>query len=121
MAGRVAVSAGTVRGRALLKEVRVKKALGDALIVLRMGNAIEGKVLEKFFTIDTGDLEPLKVPTAQLASIIMKNLPNFPLDVMRFPNGYEISGVVLTDPVRVKSKQVGKVTIELEKILSILF
>lgn len=95
--------------------------LGNALVVLRQGNAIEGKVLNKSFVIEVDDLGELEFPANELTTIIMKNLPTFPLDVIRFPSGNEISGTVKTDPLIVKISKGKKLTIALAKVLSILF
>ena len=94
-----------------------------ALVVLRLGNAIDqAKVLNKEFNINTEDLGTLKVPTKLIKTIILKNLPTFPLDVIRLLKGNEISGEVLTDPVRLDSEEVGgKIDVALAKILSIVF
>ena len=94
-----------------------------ALIMLRKGNAIDqATVLNKEFSIDTEDLGKLKVPTRLIKTIILKNLPTFPLDVIRLLKGNEMSGTVLTDPVRIESEEVGgKIDVALSKILSIVF
>ena len=94
-----------------------------ALIMLRKGNAIDqAAVLNKEFSIDTEDLGKLKVPTRLIKTIILKNLPTFPLDVIRLLKGNEMSGTVLTDPVRIESEEVGgKIDVALSKILSIVF
>ena len=94
-----------------------------ALIMLRKGNAIDqAAVLNMEFSIDTEDLGKLKVPTRLIKTIILKNLPTFPLDVIRLLKGNEMSGTVLTDPVRIESEEVGgKIDVALSKILSIVF
>lgn len=94
-----------------------------ALIVLRKGNAVDqAEVLEKSFAIDTEELGVIKVPTELIKTVILKNPPLFPLDVIRMLKGNEISGTVLTDPVHIDSEEVGgKITIPLAKILAIVF
>jgi hypothetical protein len=94
-----------------------------SLIVLRKGNAIgKAKVLNKDFTIDTADLGPMKIQAKLIETIILKNLPLYPLDMIRLSGGNEISGTVTTDPVRIDSKQLaGPMDIPIGKILSILF
>ena len=94
-----------------------------ALVVQRHGNAIDqAKVLESEFQIKTDDLGTLHIPLDQIKTVILNNLPTFPLDVIRLFSGNEISGTVLTDPVHLDSQQVGgKITIPLGKILSIIF
>ena len=94
-----------------------------ALIMLRKGNAIDqATVLNTEFSIDTEDLGPLKVPTHLVKTVILKNLPMFPLDVIRMLKGNEMSGTVLTDPIHIESEEVGgKIDVPLSKILSIVF
>jgi hypothetical protein len=94
-----------------------------ALVVLRHGNAIDqAKVLEPELRINTEDLGTLHIPIDQIKTVILNNLPSFPLDVIRLFGGNEISGTVLTDPVHLDSQQVGgAITIPLAKILSIVF
>ena len=94
-----------------------------ALIMLRKGNAIDqATVLNKEFSIDTEDLGKLKVPTRLIKTVILKNVPTFPLDVICLLKGNEMSGTVLTDPVHIESEEVGgKIDVALSKILSIVF
>ena len=94
-----------------------------ALVVLRHGNAIDqARVLEPEFRINTDDLGTLHIPLDQIKTVILNNLPSFPLDVIRLFGGNEISGTVLTDPVHLDSQQVGgKIAVPLAKILSIVF
>ena len=94
-----------------------------ALVVLRKGNAIDqAKILDKKFSITTDELGALNIPTNQIFTIIMKNDPQFPLDVIRLNHGNEISGTITTDPVHAKSPEVGgNITIALAEILYIIF
>jgi hypothetical protein len=94
-----------------------------ALVILRKGNAIDqASVLNTAFSIDTEELGTLKVPTHLIKTIILKDIPTFPLDVIRLLKGNEMSGRVLTDPVHIDSEEVGgKMDIPLSKILSIVF
>ena len=103
------------------KAVSLARAVqGTSLVVLRRGNAIgKAKVLNKTFTISIEEIGPLTLKTNVIETIILKNLPLFPLDVIR-TGGNEISGTVTTDPVRIDSPQVGgKIDIPLAKILTI--
>jgi len=94
-----------------------------ALIVLRQGNAIDqATILEKEFRINIEELGEIAVPTSLVKTVILKNLPSAPLDVIRFLKGNEISGTVLNDPIHAESEEVGgAIDIPLAKILSIVF
>lgn len=94
-----------------------------ALIVLRKGNAIDqARILNKEFVIDIEELGKLKVPTKLIKTVILKNLPLFPLDSIRLLKGNVMNGTVLTDPIRADSEEAsGRIDIPLSKILSIVF
>ena len=120
MRRRKAIRVTTKEGTVAIKSLGFASHLGNALISLRKGNAIQGKVLNKFFTIDTDDIGEIKIRTDDLASVILKSPPYFPLDVLRPMDGTEISGVVTTTPVRVKTST-QTLSIPIDKILAIQF
>ena len=79
-------------------------------------------VLEKSFSVQTDDLGVLKIPTANVKTIVYKNLPSYPTDMLRTLGSSEFNGPVLNDPIKVKSEDLGgTVSIAKAKIISIVW
>jgi hypothetical protein len=109
---------------ALLKvSTKTKVDKRKALVVLRKGNAIDRtKVLDKEFEIELEEIGRIKVATKLIKTIILNNPPNFPLDVIRFVKGNEISGKVLTKSIHIESEEIGGgMEIPMAKVLSIVW
>jgi hypothetical protein len=98
---------------------------GDtAVVILRGTGQVLNKVtvVEKAFAVDTPDLGVLSVPTPKVKTIVYKNLPSYPTDMLRTVNGSEFNGVVLNDPIALISDALGgKVAVPKSKILSIIW
>jgi hypothetical protein len=97
---------------------------GHSLIIMRnTGQVINhATILEKSFTIDTPDLGTIPVKTVNIQTIIFKNLPTFPVDVIRTVGGTEFNGTITTDPIRVEAEDLGgKKDLPAAKVLSIMF
>ena len=97
---------------------------GHAIIILRnTGQAVTHvTVREKSFQVETPDLGTLTFKIPQIQSIVYKNLPTFPTDVLRTVGGSEINGNIVNDPVRVDAEDLGgEVDIAKAKLLSIVF
>jgi hypothetical protein len=62
-------------------------------------------VLEPEFVIDTPDLGRVTVPAKRIKTIVFKNLPAYPTDMIHSLNGSELNGTVLTDPIRRRSEE----------------
>jgi hypothetical protein len=97
---------------------------GDAVIIFRnTGQVINhARVLDRKVRIATADLGTLAIPTESISSIVFKNLPTYPTDVLRTLGGTELNGRVLNDPIRVKADDLGG-TVEIRKarIISIIW
>src|SRR5262249_16939407 len=99
-------------------------AEGHSVIIFRnTGQVIaQATVLERSFRVKTPDLGELSFKISQIQSIVYKNLPTFPTDVLRTVGGSEINGEILNDPVAVDAEDLGgKTTIAKAKLLSIVF
>jgi len=97
---------------------------GVAIVILRNSGQVitHATVLDKRFEVKTVDLGTLTFTLAQIQSIVFKNLPTFPTDVLRTVGGSEINGEVLNDPVTVDAEDLGgEADIARSKILSIVF
>ena len=80
------------------------------------------RILEKAFSIDTRDLGVLKVPQEKVKTVIYKNPPLYPDDMIRTYTGTELNGVILNDPIRMDAEEIGgKISIAKSKILSIIW
>ncbi|MBK5295650.1 MAG: hypothetical protein JJE40_00750 [Vicinamibacteria bacterium] len=110
----------TKRGRS-----RGHSFAGDtAIVILRStGQVLSGvTILEKAFRIETPDLGVLTVPTKKIKTIVYKNLPSYPTDMLRTLNSSEFNGVILNDPVRMKSDDLGgAVPVPRASVLSIIW
>lgn len=99
-------------------------AEGRAVLILRnTGQVLNNvKVLEREFRIETPDLGTLAIPTRDIKTIVYKNLPTFPTDMLRTIRGTELNGNVLNDPVAVDAAELGgKTKIAKAKLLSIIW
>lgn len=57
-----------------------------------------------------------------MKTIVYKNLPSYPTDMLRTINSSEFNGVVLNDPVEMESDDLGGVVqVRKAKILSIIW
>src|SRR5947207_433822 len=97
---------------------------GTAVIIMRDTGQVINKVtvLEKVFRIATRDLGELKIKTEAIKTIVYKNLPSYPTDMIRTVNSSEFNGRVLNDPIRVDSEDLGgKASLARSKVLSIVW
>jgi hypothetical protein len=85
-------------------------AARTALVVLRdKGHVLnEATVLERSFTIEIPDGGPVEVLTSKVKTIVYKNLPCYPTDMLRTISGSEFNGVIVNDSVTFKVKDVEK-------------
>ena len=96
---------------------------GHAVIILRSGQVItQAKITERSMRVATSDLGTLTFKLEQISTIVYKNLPNFPTDLLRTIGGSEINGEVLNDPVHVEANDLGGAAeIARAKIINITF
>jgi hypothetical protein len=97
---------------------------GTAVIIMRDTGQVINKatVLEKVFRIDTPDLGVLKIKTEAIKTIVYKNLPSYPTDLLRTINSSEFNGSILNDPIRVDSEDLGGTSsLARSKVLSIIW
>ncbi len=97
---------------------------GGAVVILRRTGQViaHAEVLEKAFTVRTTDLGTLSFSIPQVQSIVYKNLPTYPTDVLKTVGGSEINGSIENDPVEMEAADLGgKVAIPKAKLLSIVF
>jgi len=79
-------------------------------------------VLDKAFTVEIPDGEPVEVPTPKVKTIVYKNLPAYQTDMLRTISGSEFNGVVLNETVTFQAKGLAKpVSYPKEKLLSIVW
>jgi hypothetical protein len=98
-------------------------ASGKAIVILRDDQVITHATIgEKAFQVRAHDLGTLTFTLPQIQSIVYKNLPTYPTDVLRTVGGSEIKGEILTDPIHVRADGLGGgVTLAKAKVLSIVF
>ena len=99
-------------------------ANNTAVVVLRATGQVLNQVtvLEKAFRIETPDVGVLEVPTKQVKTIVYKNLPSYPTDMLRTVNSSEFNGVILNDPIKMKSDDLGgTIAMPRAKVLSIIW
>jgi hypothetical protein len=99
-------------------------ANGQAIIILRnSGQVIAGAtVAEKSFRVRTPDLGTLAFAIPKIQSIVYRNLPTYPVDVLKTVGGSEINGEVLNDPVHVRADDLGGAAVfPKTALLSIIF
>ena len=97
---------------------------GDAVIIFRnTGQVINhARILDRKFRIETPDLGTIAVGTDRIMSIVFKNLPTYPTDVLRTLGGTELNGTILNDLIRVQAQDLGgTVEIRKAKIISIIW
>src|SRR4051812_32188398 len=97
---------------------------GTAIVIMRDTGQVINKatVLEKTFRIDTPDLGVLTFKTEALKTIVYKNLPSYPTDMIRTINSSVINGTVLNDPIKVDAEDLGGTAkLERSKVLSIIW
>jgi hypothetical protein len=79
-------------------------------------------VLEPEFVIDTVDLGRVTVPAKRIKTIVFKNLPAYPTDMIHSLNGSELNGTIVTDPIRLRSDDLPDLTsVPTAKVLSIVW
>ena len=96
----------------------------DAVVIFRNTGQVlnHAKILEKTFRIETPDLGTLTIKTANIMSIVFKNLPTFPTDVLRTLGGSEFNGNILNDPIRIEAEDLGGVAkVDKARIISIIW
>jgi hypothetical protein len=97
---------------------------GTAIIVMRDTGQVINKVtvLDKTFRIDTPDLGVLKFRTEIIKTIVYKNLPSYPTDMIRTVNSSIFNGSVLNDPISVEAEDLGgRARLVRSKVLSIIW
>jgi hypothetical protein len=97
---------------------------GTAVIIMRDTGQVINKVtvLEKTFRIATPDLGRLKIKTEAIKTIVYKNLPSYPTDMIRTVNSSEFNGRVLNNPIKVETDDLGgKASLARSKVLSIIW
>ena len=97
---------------------------GHAIVILRNSGQVitHATVLDPSVQVKTVDLGTLTFKIPQVQSIVFKNLPTYPTDVLRTVGGSEINGEILNDPVRIDAADLGgATTIAKAKLLSIVF
>ena len=111
------------------KPTKAKRLVGrsfsnnTAVVILRSGQLLNNvTVLEKSFSVQTDDLGVLKIPTPNVKTIVYKNLPSYPTDMLRTVSSSEFNGPILNDPVKMKSEDLGgTVSIAKAKLISIVW
>jgi hypothetical protein len=80
-----------------------------AVVILRATGQVLNRVtvLQKVFQVETADLGVLEVPTRKVKTIVYKNLPSYPTDMLETVKGSEFNGVIVNDPIRMKSDDLG--------------
>jgi hypothetical protein len=96
---------------------------GNAVIILRKtGQVLNNVVVENAtFSIATEDLGTLTFQTKRLKTLIYKNLPSYPTDMLRLLDGTELNGVIADDPVTISTDDLGEIEIRKANILSIIW
>jgi hypothetical protein len=97
---------------------------GTAVIIMRDTGQVINKatILEKSFRIDTPDLGELEIKTDAIKTIVYKNMPSYPTDMIRTLNSSELNGSVLNDPIRIDAEDLGgKAGLARSRILSIIW
>jgi hypothetical protein len=95
-----------------------------AVVILRSTGQVLNNVtvLEKAFRVEIPDLKVLDVPTDKVKTIVYKNLPSYPTDMLRTVNSSEFNGAVLNDPIKMKSDDLGgTVSLPKSSVLSIIW
>ena len=95
-----------------------------AVVILRSNGQVLNNVtvLDKVFRVEIPDLKVLAVPTGKVKTIVYKNLPSYATDMLRTVNSSEFNGVVLNDPIKVKSDDLGGiVSLPKANVLSIIW
>jgi hypothetical protein len=96
---------------------------GNAVVVLRKTGQVLNNVVVKnpTFAIVTPDLGPRVFKTTRLKTIVYKNLPAYPTDMLRLLDGTELNGRITDDPVTIATLDLGEVAIPKANILSIIW
>lgn len=96
---------------------------GYAIIIFRNTGQVvnHAKVLEESFRVEI-DIGVVTVKTELIKTIVYKNLPAYPTDMLRTMGGSKFNGPVLNDPIRVEAEDLGGVkSIPKAKIISIVW
>ena len=96
---------------------------GNAVVILRKTGQVLNNVLVEntTFSIETEDLGTRTFQTRRLKTVIFKNLPSYPTDMIRLLDGTELNGVIVDDPVTVSTADLGRIAIPKANILSIIW
>jgi hypothetical protein len=95
-----------------------------AVVIFRKTGQVLNKVtvLDKAFKVETPDLGTLTFKTTQIKTIVYKNLPTYPTDMLKTVGGSEINGTIANDPVRMTSPDLGgAASIAKASLLSIIW
>ena len=97
---------------------------GKAVVILRDSGQVlaHATILEPSFQVQTPDLGTLTCKAEHVQSIVYRNLPTFPVDMLRTIGGSELNGMVLNDPVHISAEELGgELALAKAKIISIVF
>jgi len=95
----------------------------NAVVVLRKTGQVINNVLieDASFEVVTEDLGTRSIRTNRIKSIVYRNLPTFPTDMLRLLDGTELNGVVTNDPVTISTPDLGEIRVPKRNLLSIIF
>lgn len=96
---------------------------GNAVVVLRNTGQVINDVIvrDKNFTVDTPDLGKRTIKRDRIKTIVYKNLPSYPTDMLRLLDGTEFNGVITNDPVTLYTQDLGEVEVPTKNLLSIIW
>ena len=96
---------------------------GNAVVILRSTGQVLNNVIvkDKTFTIDTKDLGTQVIKRDRIKTIVYKNLPSYPTDMLRILDGTELNGVVTNDPVTLFTEDLGEIQVPRANLLSIIW
>ena len=96
---------------------------GNAVVILRKaGQVLNNVVVENAtFSIETEDLGTRTFKTERLKTLIFKNLPSYPTDMLRLLDGTELNGVITDDPVTIRTADLDAIAIAKANVLSIIW
>ncbi len=96
---------------------------GNAVVILRSTGQVLNDVIvrDKSFTINTPDLGTRTIKRERIKTIVYKNLPSYPTDMLRILDGTELNGVITNDPVTLFTQDLGEVAVPKANLLSIIW
>src|SRR5262245_5022723 len=101
-----------------------RSGAGKAVVILRDTGQVlaNATILDQSFQIQTPDLGTLTLKSEHVQSIVYRNLPTFPVDMLRTIGGSELNGTVLNDPVHISARELGgEAALAKASIISIVF